>query len=57
MLYFIVKILAQKDCILSVVLLANIYFNNLRKRIGNTAPSGNIVGFKQRHIRKQSVFL
>ena len=55
--YFCVKILAQKDCILSVVLLANIYFNNLRKRFSNTALSGNIVGFKQRHRRKQSVFL
>ena len=57
MLYFCVKILAQKDCILSVVLLAIMYFNNLRKRISNTAPSRNIVGFKQRYRRKQSVFL
>ena len=49
MLYFCVKNFAQKDYILSIVLLTNIYFNNSGKRISDMAPSGKIVGFKQRH--------
>ena len=56
LLHFCVKILAQKDWILSTVLLASIYFDNSRKHIKDTTTSDNIVGFKKRHRKNNQFF-